>query len=362
MKQTSLFCFIILCLFNAGAASLITTEEIEKGSTCPNGGILISIIDDENNNGIVDEGETASDTQILCNGEDGSNGNGTAVKTEEVDQASCPNGKAIKISTGPDANNDGEIDGSTYYNIVYLCAGKDGTDGAAGADGADGADGENGLNALVKTSSDSDGVCENGGIKIEVGLDENNNGVLDAVEVDDEQTQYVCNGADGADGEKGETGEKGDKGASGTNGTNGEKGDQGAKGDTGDKGATGMPGETGEKGDAGEDGKDGQNGMTTLVSVSDEAAGENCAAGGKKIEYGLDANSNNKLDPEEILPESAYYVCNGNNAEEAGLVSSSTGCSTTAVESCPLTLTALLASVFAFFTLLFVKKSENSGK
>ena len=354
MKQASLFCFLILCIFNAGAASLILTEE--ENSTCPNGGIIISVINDENNNGAFDEGETVTDTQILCNGTDGSNGKGTAILVEEVEQASCPSGKAIKIATGPDTNNDGIIDGSSYYNVVYLCAGAD------GANGTDGANGENGLNALVKTSVYDGDECENGGIKIEVGLDANKNGTLDPDEIDKTQTQYVCNGIDGAAGEKGDQGAKGDKGANGTNGANGEKGDQGAKGDQGDKGATGMQGETGEKGDAGEDGEDGKNGMTTLVAVSDEKAGENCAAGGKKIEYGLDANNNNRLDPEEILPESAYYVCNGNNAEEAGLVSSATGCTATAIDTDPASFAAVLTTIFAFFSLLFVKKSENGGK
>jgi len=362
MKQASLFCFLILCVFSAGAASLITTENVEEGSTCPNGGIIIHIIDDENNNGEIDEGETETDTQILCNGTDGSNGNGTAVKLEEVDQSGCPSGKAIKISTGPDTNNDGEIDGSSYYDVVYLCAGSNGNDGTDGQPGENGTDGEDGLNALVRTSVYDGEECENGGIKIEAGLDSNKNGVLDTEEIDDSQTQYVCNGTDGADGEKGDQGAKGDKGANGANGANGEKGDQGAKGDQGDKGATGMQGETGEKGDAGEDGKNGQNGMTTLVAVSDEEAGENCTAGGKKIEYGLDANYNGKLDQEEILPESAYYVCNGSSAEEAGLVSSATGCSATAIDPDQTSFAAVLTTIFAFFALLFIKRSENSGK
>ena len=45
--------------------------------------------------------------------------------------------------------------------------------------------------------------CENGGIKIEVGLDANSNGTLDTDEVDASQTKYICNGGDGADGEDG---------------------------------------------------------------------------------------------------------------------------------------------------------------
>jgi ELWxxDGT repeat protein len=49
--------------------------------------------------------------------------------------------------------------------------------------------------------------CADGGLKIEVGLDDNDDGVLQSNEVD--QTQYVCDGADGANG------------TAGVNGTNG---------------------------------------------------------------------------------------------------------------------------------------------
>ena len=42
--------------------------------------------------------------------------------------------------------------------------------------------------------------CENGGIKIETGLDTNANGELDEDEVDDSLTKYLCNGNDGEGG------------------------------------------------------------------------------------------------------------------------------------------------------------------
>ncbi len=103
-------------------------------------------------------------------------------------------------------------------------AGADGVNGASGADGGqdtigmggydgqDGVNGTDGLNALAVTSPWAVANCSiNGGHKIEVGLDDNGNGSLEASEVD--QTQYVCNGADGQDGLEG--------GLNGTNGTNG---------------------------------------------------------------------------------------------------------------------------------------------
>ena len=69
-------------------------------------------------------------------------------------------------------------------------------------------DGINGMPALAVTSVESAGSnCADGGLKIEVGLDDNDDGVLQSNEVD--QTQYVCDGADGANG------------TAGVNGTNG---------------------------------------------------------------------------------------------------------------------------------------------
>ena len=41
---------------------------------------------------------------------------------------------------------------------------------------------------------------ENGGIKIQVGLDSNANGSLDEDEINESQTTYLCNGIDGTNG------------------------------------------------------------------------------------------------------------------------------------------------------------------
>ena len=56
-----------------------------------------------------------------------------------------------------------------------------------------GANGTNGLKALISSTSEPSGNnCANGGIQIEIGVDDNNNEVLEASEID--QTQYICNG------------------------------------------------------------------------------------------------------------------------------------------------------------------------
>ena len=58
--------------------------------------------------------------------------------------------------------------------------------------------GEPGIKTLINTIDETAGDnCENGGVKIEVGSDTNDNGVLDTDEVDETLTRYVCNGTVG---------------------------------------------------------------------------------------------------------------------------------------------------------------------
>jgi hypothetical protein len=77
--------------------------------------------------------------------------------------------------------------------------GVNGSNGVNGVDGSNGTNGQNGVdgaNALVKTSTEPSGSnCQNGGTKIETGLDINKNGILDSIEVQSNQTQYICNGS-----------------------------------------------------------------------------------------------------------------------------------------------------------------------
>lgn len=94
--------------------------------------------------------------------------------------------------------------------------------------------------------------CPAGGTKIVTGVDANGNGALDAAEV--KETRFVCNGAGGA-----------------------------------------QP-------DAGA-------GALRSVDVEDEPKGANCAAGGVRIESGVDADGDGSLDGPEVT--TTKYVCNG---------------------------------------------------
>ncbi|HMG90769.1 MAG TPA: hypothetical protein VK589_11945 [Chryseolinea sp.] len=56
---------------------------------------------------------------------------------------------------------------------------------------------------------------------------------------------------------------------------------------------------------------EGPEGLKSLINISEEAAGSNCAAGGQRLEVGIDKNRDNVLDTNEI--ESVKYICNGIN-------------------------------------------------
>jgi len=107
------------------------------------------------------------------------------------------------VSNGEDGaqGNQGEqglpgIDGTNGSNGID---GIDGVDGVNGTDGLDGQDGMDGKNAMISTFDVLPGIhCDNGGIGILVGIDENGNGMLTSNEV--QETTFVCNGADGLNG------------------------------------------------------------------------------------------------------------------------------------------------------------------
>ncbi len=66
---------------------------------------------------------------------------------------------------------------------------------------------------------------------------------------------------------------------------------------------------------SGKDASNGTNGVNSLVNVSVEPAGPNCATGGQKIESGLDDNRDGALQPAEV--DKTSYACNGTNGLES---------------------------------------------
>lgn len=296
--------------FNAG--------EMTAESGCANGGTKIEVgVDSDDSNELEDTEITQ--TKYICNGENGGNGHNALLKvSDEPKGDNCTKNDGIKIETGIDLDNSGSLEDSEVdpTQTKYVCNGKNAS--------SQGAPGPKGHDALARTSSfnagemEAESGCVNGGIKIEVGVDSDDNGKLEDSEVT--QIKYVCNG------------------------------DQGPKGDEG------PAGEQGEQGETGPSGANGSNGAAALVSVVNEPKGENCVAGGKKIETGLDVNGNGTLDEGEVDSENIHYVCNGRDAEEAGLTSSSTGCSASALDDGDSLILALLAALSMIFAFAAVKK------
>ena len=150
----------------------------------------------------------------------------------------------IKTETDPNGGANYSIIGTTQLlSVPYALyaansgssiAGPQGPQGPAGATGPagpQGTSGLNGTNAVVKTTTIGAGAnCATGGIRVEYGQDTNNNGILDASEINASLTQYVCNGAAGPQGATGATGPAGLTGATGPAGPQGPQGLQGAPG------------------------------------------------------------------------------------------------------------------------------------
>ncbi|MFH6988716.1 hypothetical protein ACHRVW_13315 [Flavobacterium collinsii] len=235
MKRIHLLYLIISIFFIAcegdegsqgsnGVNTLVNMSVENPGINCENGGLKIETGLDNNFNGILD-GNEVQNTKYVCNGINGKNSLTTVIK--EPKGVSCENG-GIKINSGLDLNKNGVLEENEITSTAYVCNGTDGN-----------------TNLTRTTNENSGGNCGNGGLKVEYGLDLNKDGVLDDNEV--KYKTYVCNGL---------------------------------------------------------------NGNLSLVNITDEAKGGTCGNGGIKIESGIDFNNNKILDDTEI--QVTKYVCNGN--------------------------------------------------
>ncbi|MFM1878036.1 MAG: Alkaline phosphatase [Bacteroidota bacterium] len=80
----------------------------------------------------------------------------------------------------------------------------------------------------------------------------------------------------------------------------------------------GLDGTNGRDGLNGVNGADGTNGLNSLIKISIEPAGSNCPSGGFRIASGLDQNTDNTLDANEV--SSLEFICNA-ESENAPYVS-----------------------------------------
>lgn len=298
--------------------SVLSLLSADASGTCVHGGYRLDVGLDNGDgseterDGTLGSGEIDS-SAYLCNGDDGADGtNGTdgedgtsgsdgltsLVKTSsEGPGLNCTYG-GTRIEIGLDDSDDGVLDAGEVDTTNFACDGQDGADGSSGQDGSDGA---NGLTALVALSSEANGSnCTNGGTRIDVGLDDDGDQILDPGEID--STSYVCDGADGQDG---------------TDGAPGQDGNDGAPGQDGNDGAPGQDGNDGAPGQDGNDGTSGSNGLNALVKQTAISAEGTCSGAGIRIDSGLDTSKDNVLDPGEI--QATQYLCEGGGSGSAGL-------------------------------------------
>lgn len=106
--------------------------------------------------------------------------------TQEPIGTNCSAG-GFKIETGIDKNRNQLLDADEIQNSAFICNGTDGNDGS------DGDDGEDGFVSLIKVTPEPVGTnCSTAGNRVDTGIDDNRNGELEAIEIDN--TLYICNG------------------------------------------------------------------------------------------------------------------------------------------------------------------------
>jgi len=286
---------------------------------------------------------------VACGSDSGSGGETTPFPlmsvTDEPAGTNCADG-GIRVDTGGDTNGDGVLDPDEVVSTAYVCDGEGGSSGStalvavtdepAGANCADGGqvldygiddsgdgvldasevdgtvyvcdggEGQTGLQSLVSVTAEPAGAnCADGGQRIDYGIDDNGDGTLDAAEVDG--TSYACNGAAGQAGLQSLVSVTAEPaGANCANG--GQRIDYGID-DNGD-GTLDAAEVDGTSYTC--NGTDGTNGLQSLVVVTPEPAGANCSKGGQRIDYGIDDDSSGTLDPAEI--DGTSYVCNAISA------------------------------------------------
>ncbi|MBV1880379.1 MAG: hypothetical protein KUG82_02040 [Pseudomonadales bacterium] len=101
------------------------------------------------------------------------------------DDADCFNGGTL-VETGLDENGNGILDEAEVNNFEKVC------------NGVNGGDDDGGLNSLIATLIIPPGSnCSSGGIRIDSGIDSDENGNLGSLEISN--TTYVCNSQPDAD-------------------------------------------------------------------------------------------------------------------------------------------------------------------
>lgn len=166
---------------------------------CASGGKVYSVYNDFNKNFRLDEEDIVISIQVVCNGANGSNGSDGASSLLSMNRVSmgieaCAGRSGIQLSSGLDSNKNKLLEASEISHTEVLC------DGANGVPGGSGPAGSNGHNAVFSIVSAPESVCANGGSIIMMALDINDSGIYN-VELPNQQSATICNGANGMNAE-----------------------------------------------------------------------------------------------------------------------------------------------------------------
>lgn len=155
-----------------GVASIVELLDLPMGGlVCPFGGIKVNSGLDESHDNVLQLSEVRYSKKV-CHGKNGSNGqDGFSSSAKIIDVAIGTQGCAFggkSIQVGSDTNRNGELDDGEVTGSNIICAVQ-----------------VNKNKTLVKNSVINQGsVCENGGVLTEVGIDDNDNDILEPIEMD----------------------------------------------------------------------------------------------------------------------------------------------------------------------------------
>ncbi|WPP49817.1 DUF7151 family protein [Catalinimonas niigatensis] len=162
----------------SGLNSLINIEEEANGGNCPTGGLRVEVGLDTNQNGVLDKTEVES-VQFVCHNEPEASGLNSLINIgDEAVGDNCRSG-GVRVESGLDANNNGVLDALEVQSVHFVCQGEIDPSG---------------VSSLINVEEEAVGEnCQTGGLRVEVGLDRDNNDLLDETEV--ESIRFVCNGS-----------------------------------------------------------------------------------------------------------------------------------------------------------------------
>lgn len=262
--------------------SLLTRTVTASDTDCPHGGSQVLTGRDENDDGEL-QAEEVDDSELVCSGAPGdpgaagADGANALVRTAlEPAGANCAEG-GVRIEAGLDADADGVLDGAEITTTSFAC---------------NQARGPAGRNYLVDAIDEAPG-CELGGVTLRGGYDDNDNALLDDLEV--RLTEELCASSDGSAALVNIDAEP-----AGANCTAG--GQRFTKGLDTDESGTLEPTEIDVVSFV-------CNPVSNLVRATELAPGGDCALGGSQVERGLDNNGNGNLDASEV--QETVLLCAG---------------------------------------------------